>query len=97
MGSGYKYTRVLPNISHLFKILEIFDEVPFPDGNIYSYSLSKLYIKKPEGWQESNMTVNALLGLVSDLSGSELREILENSSGNSAADQWRQKILSYSS
>ncbi len=86
---------VLPPMSHLFKIFEIFEEVPLPNGQVYRLSDSKLWVKTSDSWSESDLSVNSLLNLVNDLSGSQLREILQNSVGNAAAIAWREKILSY--
>lgn len=80
-------------LSNIVPILELFDEVPLPDGKLYNISMSKLYVKQEGQWSESDLSVNHLLNLIADLSSDDLREILKNSVGNSVASQWREKIL----
>lgn len=88
-------SKILSSISHIFQILDYFDEVPLPDGKVYKLSGSVLSVKTDGTWVESELTVNSLLDHIDQLSRTQLRDILERSVGNASAQEWRDKILSY--
>jgi hypothetical protein len=80
----------------LFNLLERFDEVPLPDGNIYKLSFSKLLIKTVDEWIPSDMQVNELLNMTSVLTASDWRNLLQRCVGDDNANAWREKILAHS-
>ncbi len=92
--SNQKKSTILAPISHIFQILEHFDEVPLFDGQLYKL-LDESWVKSGETWSVSDLTVNTLLKLTHDLSGSQLQEILKNSVGDLEAEEWRKKLHSY--
>ena len=96
MDEIYKKKQINPPMAILFNLFERFDEVPLPDGHIYKLSFNKLLIKTVEEWIPSDMQLNELLNMTSDLTASDWRNLLQGCVGDDNANAWREKIQALS-
>jgi hypothetical protein len=82
-------------VERWFMLLKHFDEVPLPDGRVYSQSGTELLEKHEGHWKRSDISVNELLGCISGLSMEAWRTLIRHCVGDEEADQWREKILNH--
>lgn len=87
--------RITTPVERWFMLLKHFDEVPLPDGRVFSQVGNKLLEKLGRNWAPSDISMNELLECISGLSTEEWRTLFRNCSGGEAADQWREKILNH--
>jgi hypothetical protein len=87
--------RIMTPVERWFMLLKHFDEVPLPDGRVFSQVGTELREKHDGNWKRSEIPVNEFLECISGLSTEDWRTLIRNCSGGEAADQWREKILNH--
>ncbi len=87
--------RITTPVERWFMLLKHFDEVPLPDGRVFSQAGTELLEKRDGNWIRSEIPVNELLEHISGLSTEEWRTLIRSCSGGEAAVQWREKILNH--
>lgn len=87
--------RLFTPLERWFRFLKHFDEVPLPDGRIFSQVDGKLLEKRGNNWERSDISVNDLIERISGLSTERWRALLSACSGDEEANRWREKLLNH--